>query len=263
MLTPDPWRDLRRISQARIALGRAGGSLPTQELLDFAQAHAEARDAVQMPFAADDLAARIAELGGPVLLASTQAGDRKAYLTRPDWGRRFSPESRARLQSLQATLNATAEPLDLVIVVSDGLSALAAERQVLPLLAPLLTALREAGWRLAPILVVPFARVALQDEAGELLQSCLALSLLGERPGLLAPDSLGAYFVHAPRVGNSDANRNCISNIRPEGLAPDRAAQTLFRLLSAARDRRLSGVALKDDEPILPAPPAQGTLHGS
>jgi ethanolamine ammonia-lyase small subunit len=144
-----------------------------------------------------------------------------------------------------------------VVIVSDGLSALAAHRQVVPLLSALWPELLEAGWKLAPVLVIPRARVALQDEVGDLLGARLALTLLGERPGLLAPDSLGAYFVHDPRRGRTDADRNCVSNIHPAGLPPSEAALVLSRLLRRSRQEQSSGFLLKDDAPsiLAPAPP--------
>ncbi len=258
MLIPDPWHELRNISPARIALGRAGGSLPTRELLDFALAHSRARDAVQMPFDVQRMAQEIRDLGCEVTLVTTLATTRKAYLTRPDWGRGLAPESVDPLQRIRTSKPGVSPAFDLVIVVSDGLSALAADRQVVPLLRSLLPRLVEQNWSLAPIVVAPFARVALQDAVGQILDCRLALSLLGERPGLNSPDSLGAYFVHEPLVGKTDADRNCVSNIRPEGLPIEPAAQTLYRLLTAARDRRVSGVALKDDTPALLEPREKG-----
>lgn len=252
----DPWENLKSLTSARIALGRSGGSLPTRELLDFSLAHARARDAVLAPFDANRLAAEIAGLGAETIVLSSAAGSRDEYLQCPDRGRSLDDESRARLAKRASAA------VDLAIVVSDGLSALAAERQVVPLLAELLPLLACDNWRLAPIAVVRFGRVAIEDEIGAALKASLALILLGERPGLGSPDSLGAYIVYEPQRGRNDAHRNCVSNIRPAGLAPAAAAATLFYLLTEARRRKLSGVALKDERTALigNSPPAAGHL---
>jgi ethanolamine ammonia-lyase small subunit len=146
---------------------------------------------------------------------------------------------------------------DLVIIVSDGLSALAVHRQSCHLLQALLPKLKADGWRIAPIVVARFGRVALEDEVGQLLGAQLALMLIGERPGLGSPDSLGAYVVYMPKPGNTDACRNCVSNIRPEGLPIEAAAETLHYLLVEARRRRLSGVQLKDQRSVMVAPDDQ------
>ena len=244
----DPWVELRRHTPARIALGRAGTSLPTAELLRFAAAHAQARDAVQLPLdvpalTADLLAALLAApqpTGGPVIALRSRAPDRAAYLRRPDWGRQLDAASADRLQALAGG------PVDLAVVVADGLSALAAQRHAPTLLAALSTALA-GSLTLAPLVIATQARVALGDEIGALLQARLVLVLLGERPGLSSTDSLGAYLTHAPHIGCSDAQRNCVSNIRPAGLAPAAAAQRIAWLLREALRRRLSGIALKDD----------------
>jgi ethanolamine ammonia-lyase small subunit len=238
---PDPWQHLKSITAARIALGRAGGSLPTAELLDFGLAHARARDAVLSQWNTDPLVGQIASLGYPVETFSSAATSRDEYLQRPDLGRRLSEESRKRLNKPELA------PCDLVIVVSDGLSALAAERHAAPVLTHLLPRLAKDDWNIGPIVLVNYGRVAVEDEVGELLQAQFSLILLGERPGLGAPDSLGAYLVHRPRVGLTDAQRNCVSNIRDEGLPPPTAAATLHYLLTQARHRKLSGVALKDE----------------
>lgn len=242
----DPWTQLRRFTSARIAPGRAGGSATTRAQLAFALDHALARDAVHAPFDAADLAAQLHSAALPALALTSAAPDRATFLQRPDLGRRLSAESVAQLSALAARLP---PPPDLVVLVSDGLSALAVQRQAAPLLAALVPRLRDAGFSLAPLLVVRHARVALIDEVAPLLRARLALILLGERPGLGTPDSLGAYFGFEPQPGRTDADRNCISNIRPGGLAPVDAAALLAGQLTAARDRRLSGVRLKFDGP--------------
>jgi ethanolamine ammonia-lyase small subunit len=243
LVTSDAWQQLRRVTPARIALGRAGSSLPTREWLAFRSAHAAARDAVHESFDAAKLAAEVASLGVETIVLGTCAADRLTFLQRPDLGRRFDEESAQRLKALPRQ-SAVA---DLAIIVSDGLSALAANRQSVPLLSQLLPRLRSDHWKLAPIAVVRFGRVALEDQAGQLVGAQVALMLLGERPGLGSPDSLGAYLVYSPGPRNTDANRNCVSNIRPEGLAWSAAADTIFYLLTEARRRRLSGVQLKDE----------------
>jgi ethanolamine ammonia-lyase small subunit len=244
-VTTDPWLSLRSATSARIALGRAGGSLPLREWLNFKAAHAAAREAVHFHFEAEQLAAELAALGVEVVIVDSAAPDRRTYLERPDLGRQLDDRSRYMLQQVQ-----TETAPDLVIIVSDGLSAIATHRQAQPLLELLLPKLRAASWRLASIVVARFGRVALEDEIGQLLGATLGLMLIGERPGLGSPDSLGAYLVYSPRAGNSDANRNCVSNIRPEGLSHAAAAETIYYLLSESRQRKLSGVQLKDQRAI-------------
>lgn len=240
----DPWRGLRRFTDARIALGRVGGSQPTEAVLDFRLAHAQARDAVHRPLDVDALCARLAPLGLPLLRAISRAPDRATYLQRPDLGRTLAPEAATRLAG---------EPsagYDVVFVLGDGLSALAVERHAPSLLEAVLTPLRAQGWRIGPLVVAEQARVALGDEVGQALNASLVVVLIGERPGLSSPDSLGVYLTYAPRPGRLDSERNCISNVRPEGLACAAAAHKLLHLLVAARSRRLTGVALKDDAPL-------------
>jgi len=236
----DPWAELRRHTPARIGLGRVGTSLPTHEVLRFAAAHAQARDAVHVPLDVPALVAALQADGWPTLEVASRAPTRDAYLRRPDWGRRLDDDSAARLQA------AAGAPVDLVVVAADGLSAVAVQRHVPALLRALRAALG-GELSLGPLVVARQARVALADEVGELLGARLVLILLGERPGLSSPDSVGAYLTHAPRVGTTDAQRNCVSNIRPEGLAFDVAARRLAWLAREALRRRLSGVALKDD----------------
>jgi len=240
---PDPWAELRRHTPARIALGRSGAALPTHELLRFAAAHAQARDAVHVPLDVPALLADLATAGWAGTVVHSRAATRDIYLRRPDLGRRLAPDS---ADALQAT---TAGPVDLAIVLADGLSAVALQRHAVPLLQALQAAL--AGrLTLAPPAVATQARVALGDEIGALLQARLVLVLLGERPGLSSPDSLGAYLTHAPRVGCHDAQRNCVSNIRPAGLPPALAARRLGWLATEALRRRLTGVGLKDDSAL-------------
>lgn len=247
---PDPWQALRRLTSARVALGRSGNSLPTEEILRFGVAHAQARDAVHAALDLPALATRIQALGVVTLRVASAAPDRATYLMRPDLGRRLCAADADHLSPL-------ATPCDLLLVVGDGLSALAVERHAVPLLAAI-QAQRPAHWRLGPVVLASQARVALADDVAERLAAPMVAILIGERPGLSAPDSLGIYLTHAPRVGRTDAERNCISNIRPEGLAYATAAHRLWWLCQAARQLGCSGVALKDgseaDAPRL-APP--------
>ncbi|HMO29407.1 ethanolamine ammonia-lyase subunit EutC [Enterovirga sp.] len=239
---PDPWAALRRFTPARIALGRAGAAQPTRELLDFALAHARARDAVQMPLDAGAVEAAIAALGYETVRIASAAPDRATYLARPDLGRRLGETSEAALAARRE-----ASP-DLAIVVADGLSSPAVSRNAAPLLAAFRPWIAAAGWRLAPVVIATQARVALGDAVAEHLGAAAALVLIGERPGLSAPDGLGAYLTFAPRPGvTSDAGRNCLSNIRPGGMGFDQAAFRIAWLLGEAFRRRLTGVALKDE----------------
>jgi ethanolamine ammonia-lyase small subunit len=259
---PDPWHRLRQLTPARIALGRAGASLPTAELLDFQLAHGRARDAVHAPFDAATLAADIEQLGLSTVCLSSTAADREEFLKRPDLGRRLDAESRESLLTAVASIrpcasadetacvdksSAQAGLFDVAIIVSDGLSAQAAHRQVVPLIEAWLPLLRGERWRLAPVSIIQRGRVAIEDEIGELLEARLAVILIGERPGLGSPDSLGAYLVYAPRLGRTDAQRNCLSNIRPQGLAPEAAALKLHYLVREVLARSTSGVTLKDE----------------
>jgi ethanolamine ammonia-lyase small subunit len=243
---PDPWERFRSLTPARIALGRAGGSLPTAAHLDFQLAHARARDAVHDALDVAALRADLDRLGLGSLAVRSAAGDRERYLKRPDHGRRLDPSSRELLAATGIPLGS-----DAAFIVADGLSARAARRHAAPLLSALVPPLSERGWRFAPVVVAEQGRVALGDEIGELLGAALAVVLIGERPGLTSPDSLGAYLTWQPKRGRTDAERNCISNIRPEGLPYERAAGRLGYLMMEARRRRLSGVSLKDETGML------------
>lgn len=243
----DPWRALSQFTQARIGLGRAGGSMPTRPQLEFQLAHARARDAVLQPLDVDAMQAQLAGLGHEVLRLASAAPDRAGFIARPDLGRVLGAESAAFL----AGRTQPATQYDLAFVIADGLSALAVERHAPPLLAHLLPMLDAQDWTLAPLSLVTQGRVAIGDDVGQALGARLSVILIGERPGLSSPDSLGAYLTWAPRRGRSNAERNCVSNIRePGGLAYPVAATRLQYLLSESRRLRLSGVGLKEDAPL-------------
>lgn len=246
----NPWRRLREFTDARIGLGRAGISLPTKELLAFQLAHARARDAVHLPLDPDATSEALARLElewatTPICLHS-RAEDRMTYLQRPDLGRRLNDESRELLKAQHGQL---AAEYDLAIVVADGLSSCAVTENLVPFLQALnekLSTDSASDWRIAPITLVTQGRVAVGDEVGELLNARCVMLLVGERPGLSSPDSLGLYLTWNPSVGLTDASRNCISNIRPAGLSYSEAARRAFYLLSEAKRLKLSGVNLKD-----------------
>ena len=227
MSPPRLWTDLRRFTQARVALGRAGNAVPTAAHLAFQADHAAARDAV---YAALDVEALRRDLGTQAPLVHSAAPDRATYLLRPDLGRMLSPDCRL-----------TPTPGCIAIVIADGLSAIAVQRHAAPLIA--------AMGHIGPVVIATQARVALGDDIGALLQAEAVLVLIGERPGLSAADSLGAYLTWQPRRGRTDAERNCVSNIRPEGLPIADAALKLNWLIGAMRRLQLSGVALKDEQP--------------
>jgi ethanolamine ammonia-lyase small subunit len=237
----DPWLALSHLTAARIALGRAGGSVRTETLLDFRLAHARAKDAVELPFDATTLTEKLAASNIETFSLQTQTTDRRSFLLRPDLGRALHADSRAQLDAARASWGMR----DLCVVVSDGLSALAAERQVAPLLDALVPLLVAQGLTLYPVFIAPFARVKLADEAGERLGARFSLILLGERPGLSSPDSLGAYLTFQPSQARTDADRNCVSNIRAEGLPCVDAARVIAELLSESARLGQSGVALK------------------
>lgn len=231
---------LRALTPARVGLGRTGVSQQTRDLLDFKHAHAKARDAVHAEMNAAAIAAEIRGIAGSeVLRLHSRAEDRATYLQRPDLGRRLDDAGRAALARLAQDHS---QRWELVLIVADGLSALAVERHAPNLLGSLLPVLHD--WTVAPICVVEQGRVAIGDDIGEVLGAKLAVVLIGERPGLSSPDSLGAYITWNPRRGRTDAERNCISNIRAEGLSCEEAASQLRSYLLEARHRGLTGVAL-------------------
>ena len=249
LVVANPWAPLRQFTSARIALGRSGTSLPTQPQLAFQLAHAQARDAVQLaldvPQLLQDLENACIADAKDCLVLDSAAGNRLTYLQRPDLGRRLSDESGAVLAALPAPT--AARHYDISLVIADGLSALAIARNAVPFLLALMRQLAPENWAMAPLTVVRMGRVAVADEVGERLGARLVVLLIGERPGLSSPDSMGVYATWMPRVGLNNANRNCISNIRPAGLGYEEAARKLHYLLCEMRRREVSGVSLKDE----------------
>ena len=242
----DPWTQLKKFTQARIALGRVGSSLPTKEVLEFGLAHAMARDAVHLALDVDTLDAGIQSQGFNTIQVHSRAPDRASYLLRPDWGRSLDENSLSILGDYKKQL---VEQVDFLIVVGDGLSSLAVSRHVQPMLEELRNAL-PVEWNLGPVVIASQARVAISDEIGQALGARMVAILIGERPGLSSPDSLGLYLTYSPKCGGSDADRNCISNVRPEGLHYAAAAKKLVWLAKEALRLKVSGVALKDESDI-------------
>ena len=237
----DPWIDLRRFTQARIALGRTGHAIPTPALLEFQLAHAQARDAVHCPWDISTFAEQAWEFGQEVLRLDTPVSSRSEYLRRPDLGRVLTEASRTRLRDYNAG------GADVALIVTNGLSSTAVERHGIALLQAIVEGFRARQISIAPICLVANGRVALADDIGSLLAARAAVIIVGERPGLSAADSLGLYLTFAPRPGNTDAERNCISNVRPpDGLGYAAAAAKLLYLTEESLRRGISGVGLKD-----------------
>jgi ethanolamine ammonia-lyase small subunit len=241
--TPDKLASLRAATPARIFLPRAGLALATQANLQFQLDHAEARDAVHERLDVETLIEALRSRGLEVLRLASAAPDRRTYLLRPDLGRELDEASRARLAH-------SAGDYDILFVIADGLSARAVSSHAIALLDEAMPAFQQGSWKLAPVVVVEQGRVAIGDEIGEILGARLVAVLIGERPGLSSPDSLGVYLTFAPRVGRNDAERNCLSNIRSQGMSYSEATQRLFYLCGEARRRNLTGVELKDETPL-------------
>jgi ethanolamine ammonia-lyase small subunit len=231
------WSDLRRFTAARVALGRAGNGLPTGAHLAFQAAHAAARDAVHAALDVTALAAALRDNGIDSVTVRSQAADRQTYLLRPDLGRQLLAADHARL---------VPHPGAMAFVVCDGLSATAVARHAVSVLARVVPALQRQGIPVAPVVLALQGRVALGDDIAEALQADAVAVLIGERPGLSAADSLGVYLTWQPRRGRTDAERNCISNVRSEGLPPDAAADKVLWLIGEMRRLRLTGIGLKD-----------------
>ncbi|HLO81048.1 MAG TPA: ethanolamine ammonia-lyase subunit EutC [Chitinophagaceae bacterium] len=239
----DPWVGLRKYTNARIALGRAGVSVPTSESLQFSMAHAFARDAVYDRLQVAACRLQIERLH-PCLVLHSRVVDREQYLLRPDLGRRLNDESLEELRTLTGSY-------DVCINLADGLSATAVNNHAVPLLQLLIPRMKDAGWSLSPVCIIEQGRVAISDETGAVLNAKLSLILIGERPGLSSPDSLGAYLTYGPAIGNTDERRNCISNINANGLSYEAAADKIMYLVSEALRLKLSGVGLKDNSGLL------------
>lgn len=249
-LNDDPWQALKQFTDARIALGHAGVSLPTKPLLEFQLAHAQARDAVHTAMDSQRIAAHFHSYNSHIVCSA--ANNRSTYLQRPDLGRVLNDESRQRLQS---PANSAHTASDLTIVIADGLSATAMNRNAIPFTDALLNQLQNElpQINIGAVIIAEQARVALGDDIASLLNSRAVVVLIGERPGLSSPDSLGIYFTQNPQPGLTDERRNCISNVREAGLSYDDAARRLLYLLNEGQRLGTSGVSLKDrsdDQPL-------------
>ncbi len=240
-ISQDPWHNLIQFTPARIALGRAGMSLPTRACLEFQLAHALARDAVNIPLDFTSLAQRLNLLGYQTQVLQTQAENQTMYLQRPDLGRLLSSSS---IDCLQHTAQTSA---DAVVVVADGLSSKAIEQHAEPFLNLLLPELQANGYKLPQVCLVKHGRVAIGDVIAERYAARLCIVLIGERPGLSSPDSMGIYFTYQAKSGiSTDADRNCISNIHKNGLSYEQALKKLLFLIKESEKLQLSGVNLKD-----------------
>ncbi|BAU54482.1 ethanolamine ammonia-lyase subunit EutC [Mucilaginibacter gotjawali] len=240
IVVPDPLTPLKQFTAARIAIGRAGTSIPIKETLQFKLAHAHARDAVYSVLDTEGLVSSFKTLNLPVLHLHSKALSRHKYLKRPDHGRQLDEVSEQQLKDHN-------QEYDIAIVIADGLSAEAVNENAVDLLKILVPKIQSAKLKIAPLCLVEQGRVAVGDDIGFGLNAKLLLILIGERPGLSAADSMGAYLTYGPRPGLTDESRNCISNIRPQGLKAKPAAEKIFYLVMEAFKRKFSGIALKDD----------------
>lgn len=242
---PDAWSSLRSFTAARIALGRTGISVPLKESLQFKMAHAHARDAVFSVLDENALINALEKMNQPYFVLHSKAKDRTEYLHRPDLGRRLNDSS------LETLLTCNSKGFDVAIVIADGLSAIGINIHAIPVFKLLTEKLIAVNISFAPVCIVKQGRVAIADKIGELLRAKLSLMLIGERPGLSSPDSMGAYLTYAPKIGLTDESRNCVSNIRPEGLNYEAAANKIFYLINESLRLKLSGVTLKDNSKMI------------
>lgn len=241
----DPWSSLKEYTAARIALGKTGTALPLKALLDFKLAHAHARDAVYSILNKELFGRELTAMQLPYFVLHSRANTRHKYLQRPDFGRQLHSDSHKQLTTFDSN------GYDIAITIADGLSATAVNDHAIPLVKILIPVLQQGNFRVAPICIVEQGRVAVSDETGFLLKAKLSLILIGERPGLSSHDSLGAYLTYEPTIGTTDERRNCISNIRPEGMSVEHAAEKIFYLIKEALRLKLSGVQLKDNMRLL------------
>ena len=242
----DAWEKLKQFTDARIAIGRAGCSIPTKPMLEFQLAHAQARDAVYQELDTDTLQHKLKEIGLDSLVVQSRAQDKQEYLKRPDFGRLLDDESEKILNDFKQQ----SDQYDVCIVVGDGLSALAIEENAVPFIQSLYTEIQKQAWTLAPVTLATGSRVALGDEVAERLNAKMLVMLIGERPGLSSPDSMGIYYTWEAKSGYLDSKRNCISNVRPAGLSIPIATQRLMNLMRQSEQLGYSGVNLKDEHEV-------------
>ena len=237
--TADPWAGLQNFTEARIALGRCGTSLPLRESLKFKLAHARARDAVHQPVQMELLARKLEGEKISSLQLTSSVTDREEYLTRPDKGRYLSTRSKELLAPIK-------DNHDIALIIVDGLSAPAIHQSAVGVTCGLLNIIKTTSLTSAPVSLVKNGRVAIGDEIGSLLKAKISLVLIGERPGLTSPNSLGAYLTYNPKPGTTDEARNCISNIREGGLTVTDAIRKIAYLIEMAFNKKYTGVELKD-----------------
>lgn len=242
---PAAYSRLRGLTDARVALDTTGSSLTTSELLAFQYDWAQARDAVHFAVDFPTLAQQMNAAGFETVHVTSAASSRPVYLRRPDLGRRLSDDGAARLAPLEGSAP------DICVVVADGLSGLAVAEHSVELMRVFSQRAEREGWRVSPVVLAEQGRVAIGDPIGSALDARLTVMIIGERPGLSAADSLGAYITYAPAPGRTDAERNCISNIRPGGQSPEAAADTMTYLIRHALAQQLTGVGLKDQSHTL------------
>ena len=241
----DVWQPLKQHTDARIALGRTGNSIPTKELLHFGMSHALAKDAIYKELDICNIQNNLKEQHFSSILVQSKAKDKKEFLINPNLGRQLNKES------IELLLQSNVEKGNIAIIFADGLSSAAINLNATPLLFEIVNALKGSEFNLSPIIIAKHARVALSDEIGETLKSDASIMLIGERPGLSSPDSLGVYLTWNPKKGRNDSERNCISNVRPQGLSYQQAAFKTIWLLKEAKKLNMSGVHLKDESPNL------------
>lgn len=243
----DQWKKLKQFTDARIALGRTGCSLPTKVLLDFQLAHAQAQDAVYQKLDTHYLSEHLSKQFIESILVESNAKDKQTYLKRPDLGRQLSKDSKERLVN---KFSNKAEKYDVCIVVGDGLSARAIESSAISFILSLAKQIQQEDWALAPVIIATGSRVALGDDVAEILKAPMLVMLIGERPGLSSPDSMGVYYTWDAHTGSTDAQRNCISNVRTAGLSIPIATQRLIKLMKNSKQLGFSGVDLKDEHQV-------------